>query len=179
MFFRFGDAFGRFLPPKMTPKSDQSRKKAHQKPILDFSTVFWWIYDGWGLQNGALEPHFSLKNRLFYYISAKTRFFDSKSVLWRLWCHFGSILATKMVPKWYPAPQKWPSKVDRIFVCVLVASPARFRTKMEPKMSPRWPKKSDNFHFWCVLDAFFGFSMRTRHLPSLFYRFWHAFRQVF
>ena len=46
-------------------------------------------------------------------------------------------------------------------------------------MSPRWPKKSDNFHFWWVLDAFFGFSMRTRHLPSLFYRFWHAFHQVF
>ena len=46
-------------------------------------------------------------------------------------------------------------------------------------MSPRWPKKSDNFHFWWVLDAFFGFSMRTRHLPSLFSRLWHAFRQVF
>ena len=46
-------------------------------------------------------------------------------------------------------------------------------------MSPRWPKKSGNFHFWWVLDAFFGFSMRTRHLPSLFYRFWHAFHQVF
>ena len=163
----------------MRRKSDQSREKAYPKPILDFSTVFWWIYDRWGLQNGALEPQCSLKNRLFYYISAKTRFLDRKSVLWQLWCHFGSILATKMVPKRYPAPQKWPSKVDWIFVCVLVAS----RPVSGPKWSPKWPPKSDkinrHFHIGWVLDAFFGFSMRTRHLPSLFYRFWHAFRQVF
>ena len=50
---------------------------------------------------------------------------------------------------------------------------------MEPKMTLKVPKKSGHFHFWWVLDAFFGFSMRTRHLPSLFYRFWHAFHQVF
>ena len=50
---------------------------------------------------------------------------------------------------------------------------------MEPEMMPKVAKKSCHVHFWWVLDAFFGFSMRTRHLPSLFYRFWHAFRQVF
>ena len=46
-------------------------------------------------------------------------------------------------------------------------------------MTPKVPKKSGHFHLWGVLDAFFGFSMRNKHFPSLFYRFWHAFRQVF
>ena len=50
---------------------------------------------------------------------------------------------------------------------------------MEPKMTSKGPQKYRHFHIWWVLDAFFGFSMRTRHLPSLFYRFWHAFHQVF
>ena len=50
---------------------------------------------------------------------------------------------------------------------------------MEPKMIPKVAKKSCHFHIWWVLDAFFGFSMRNRHLPCLFSRFWHAFRQVF
>ena len=50
---------------------------------------------------------------------------------------------------------------------------------MEPKRIPKGPKIHRHFHIWWVLDAFFGFSMRTRHLPSLFYRFWHAFHQVF
>ena len=99
--------------------------------------------------------------------------------VWWLWCLFGCILAIRMVPKRHLAPQKWLPKVDRIWACFLVASPALFRTKMEAKMTPKATKKSCHFHFWWVLDAFFGFSMRTRHLPSLFYRFWHAFRQVF
>ena len=50
---------------------------------------------------------------------------------------------------------------------------------MESKMTPKAPKKYRHFHIWWVLDAFFGFSMRTRHLPCPFYRFWHAFHQVF
>ena len=50
---------------------------------------------------------------------------------------------------------------------------------METKMTPKVRQKVMPFSHLGVLDAFFGFSMRNRHLPSLFYRFWHAFRQVF